>query len=586
MSDLKSGTPLDKLSKAEKIKVESEGFYGTVRDEINERTAAFSEANVNVLKHHGTYQQDNRDTRRERRKAGLDKEYSMMVRTKTPGGRLTPEAYLLCDDLATKYGQEDMRITSRQGFQFHGVLKGNLRGLIHDLNAFQRITTLGACGDVVRNVMACPVADIDPAFANVKGDLIELAEQISTHFLPKSHAYFDLWLDDEKVRVTENGEAEYVAPAERKPAEEPIYGKQYLPRKFKIGLTIDTDNSIDVYTQDIGVIAELKDGRIAGYEVLAGGGLGHSHSKQDTYARLGSHITYVDADRLLAVLEGIVKVQRDYGNRAERHQARLKYTVDRLGLDEFRRLVGEYAGIDPLPEPKNVRPKDQPDYLGWHKQAQKGLNYVGVWVENGRVKDFEGSFRFRSGLRAIVERFKPSIRLTGHHNVVIANIRDEDVEAVQAMLDEYGIPTDRNIEAIRRHEMACPALPLCGLALSEAEREMPRYMEALTALGHADDDVVIRMTGCPNSCARPETAEIGIIGRGPNKYNFYVGGDRLGTRMNALLKENLTGEQLAPFTAKLLAQWRTGRTNGESFGDWANAQGTEALLAAVDSGGT
>jgi len=583
MSDLASKTPLENLSKNETLKVESEGLYGPVREEINAKTPAFTEDSVQILKHHGTYQQDNRDSRRERRKAGLDKEYSMMVRTKTPAGIMTAEGYLLCDDLATKYGQEDMRITSRQGFQFHGVLKANLRNLIHDLMKLQQITTQGACGDVVRNVMGSPVTDIDPKFVVVQADLAALATEISNHFLAQSSSYYDLWLDDEKVRITPEGEAEYIDTAARKPAEEPIYGKQYLPRKFKMGITIDSDNSIDVYTQDLGVIGKVEDGRIVGYEILAGGGLGHSHSKKETYARLASHITYVGVDQLMPILEAIVKVQRDYGNRAERHQARLKYTIDRLGLDEFRRLVGEYASMTPLPAARNIVPADQPDYLGWHKQAQPGLNYVGLWIENGRVRDFEGGHLFRTGIRRIVEKYKPSVRLTGHHNMLLANIRDEDVADVKAMLAEYKIPTHEDIAPIRRHEMACPALPLCGLALSEAEREMPRFMDKLVELGCGDDDVVIRMTGCPNSCARPETAEIGLIGRGPGKYNVYTGGDRLGTRMNTLVKENVTDQQLPVVIAAMLSAWRGAGVNGTSFGDWSHAQGVEALASIADA---
>src|SRR5690606_28301069 len=259
-------------------------------------------------------------------------------------------------------------------------------------------------------------------------------------------------------------------------------------------------------------------------------------------------------------------------------QARLKYTIDRLGLEEFTRLLHQYAGKT-LGAPKNIKPRTQPDYLGWHKQAQDGLWYVGAWVENGRVKDFDGSFQFRSGLRKIVETFKPSIRLTGHHNVIIANIKESDKAAVQAMLDEYKIPTDKGISRVRRLEMACPALPLCGLALSEAERVMPNIIEGIEKLGHGDADVMIRMTGCPNSCARPETAEIGIIGRGPNKCNICTGGDRLGTRMNRPVFENLTTDQLAPYIGAMLDAWKQGRTNGESFGDWAAAKSDEELTA-------
>lgn len=571
-----------KLSKNEALKIASGGLIGPIADEIMNKKSFFEEDTTYLLKHHGTYQQDNRDTRIERKRAGLEKEFSMMVRTKAPGGFMTPEQYVLCDDLADKYGQHDLRITSRQGFQFHGVVKGNLRALIHDLNHFQKITTQGACGDVVRNVMACPVVDVDMGYKDgVGARMMQLANEINTRFLAKSGAYYELFLDDERVKVTPEGEV--IFTKDTKPKEEvvePIYGKTYLPRKFKIGIATDFDNSIDVYTQDIGIIAATKDGVIIGYEVLAGGGLGHSHSKTETYARLGTPVCFVDDADLLVAVEAIVKVQRDFGNRAERHQARLKYTIDRMGQDAFIAKVHEYAG-KALPASRGIKPSAQPDYLGWHKQHQPGMNYVGVWVENGRVKDVDGH-RFRTGLRAVVEKFKPSIRLTGHHNVIFANIADKDVAAVQHMLDEYGLPTDKGIAPLRRREMACPALPLCGLALSEAERALPGVLDEVAKLGHAYDDVVIRMTGCPNSCARPETAELGIIGRGPDKYNVYAGGDRLGTRMNTLVAENVTTADLPKRISALFAAWHADHpNNGVHFGDWANGKGVEALKAIV-----
>jgi sulfite reductase (ferredoxin) len=568
-----------KLSSLEHLKIASNGLYGSIADELQNDKTFFEDDTTKLLKHHGTYQQDNRDVRTERRKAKMEKDYCMMVRTKAPGGVFTPEQYLLCDELSDKYGQGDLRITSRQGFQFHGVLKGNLRNLIHDLNHLQKISTLGACGDVVRNVMGCPVADIAEEYKDLAGELLGFAYQAFEKFLPASKAYYELWLDDERVRVQDDGSVVFAKDTHGdKDFVDPLYKKQYLPRKFKIGFATDFDNSIDVYTQDIGVVAETKDGRIVSYEILAGGGLGHSHSKAETYARLGSHVANVQKEDLLLVLQAIIEIQRDFGNRENRQQARLKYTIDRLGLEEFTRLLHQYAGKT-LGAPKNIKPRTQPDYLGWHKQAQDGLWYVGAWVENGRVKDFDGSFQFRSGLRKIVETFKPSVRLTPHHNIILANIKESDKAAVQAMLDEYKIPTDKGISRVRRLEMACPALPLCGLALSEAERVMPNIIEGIEKLGHGDADVMIRMTGCPNSCARPETAEIGIIGRGPNKYNIYTGGDRLGTRMNRPVFENLTTDQLAPYIGAMLDAWKQGRTNGESFGDWAAAKTDEELTA-------
>ncbi len=583
MTNLISKTELSELSKVENIKVESQGLYGTLDVEMSDKDlACFNDDNVQVMKHHGTYQQDNRDVRTERRRAGLDKDWCMMVRTKTPGGRMTAEQYLLCDDLCDKYGQGDLRITSRQGFQFHGVVKKDLRALIHDLNKLQSISTQGACGDVVRNVMCSPVADIDPKFAGISADLQAMTQKISDHFLTRSNSYYDLWLNDERATVDADGNVLFSKTGAEQAPEEPIYGKQYLPRKFKIAITADFDNSVDALANDGVALAVTENGAIKGFEILAGGGMGHNHSKKETYPRLATPVTFVSEEKVLPVIEAIVKVQRDYGNRADRQQARLKYTMDQMGTEKFRALVAEYAGFE-LPEPSGALPTAQPHYLGWAKQSQPGLNYVGVWVENGRVKDFDGKWQFRSGLRKIVERFRPSVRLTAHHNIVLANIRDEDVDAVQALLKEHNIPTDKGVSKLRFLEMACPALPLCGLALAEAERELPSIIDAIEAEGHGNEEVIIRMTGCPNSCARPKTAEIGLIGRGPKKYNVYVGGDKLGTRMNELLVESVAADVVPILISRLLSKWKAERANGEDFGDYSNRIGVEQLQDVVSA---
>ena len=575
-----------KLSKVEGMKTASRGLYGSLPDDLAKPTPFFSDESVQLMKHHGSYQQDDRDTRTERKKAGLDKDYKMMVRTKFPAGQLSWQQYLLCDELATKYGQDDLRVTSRQDFQFHGVLKKNLRPLIHDLNRLAEISTFGGCGDVVRNTTGCPVADIDPKFKDCGADLVELARQISTHFMPKTRSYYDLWLDDEKVTVNEDGTVTFPEqPGPEEAVSEPIYGKTYLPRKFKIGVTTDFDNSIDVYTNDAGVIAVTENGRIVGYEIIAGGGLGFNHKKARTYARLASPIAFVSEEEVIPILEAIVKVQRDFGGRADRQQARLKYLMDSIGLEAFRAKVSEYFG-KPLVAPRNVTPGDQPHYLGWSKQIQDGLNYVGAWIENGRIRDFEGGYRFRSGLRAIVERFKPDLRLTAHHNIIIANIRDEDVDAVQALLDDHGIPTDKGISAIRRLEMACPALPLCGLATAEAERVLPDIIKRIEEAGHGDADVIIRITGCPNSCARPRSAEIGLIGNGVDRYHVYTGGDYLGTRLCEVFAENVHSADVAPMLSSLLEAWKSNRQEDERFGDWSARLGVAALKASLEGAGT
>lgn len=571
------------LSAFELLKARSRGLRGTIAEDLADPKPSFSDESTSLLKFHGTYQQDDRDTRTDRKKAGLDRDYRMMVRTKFPGGTITAEQYILCDDMADTYGQHDLRITSRQGFQFHGVVKKNLRSLIHDLNHLARITTLGACGDIVRNTMACPVVDIDPAFAKCKTDLIALARRISDYFLPKTTAYFDFWLDDQKAQVHEDGTVTFESKDDAKAAEEPIYGDRFLPRKFKIGLTVDFDNSIDVLTQDVGIIAVTEDGAITGFEVTAGGGLGYTHRKPETYARLGTAIAFVqDEADIIPIIEAIVKVQRDFGGRENRKHARLKYLVDDWGIDKLREKVFEYAGRR-YDLPRGIQPGAQPDYLGWHKQTQEGLNYVGIWVENGRIRDFDGSYQFRTGLRKIVDQFTPSVRLTPHHNIIFANIADEDVSKVQAILDDHGIPTDKGISTIRRMEMACPALPLCGLAMAEAERAIPDVMKGIEEAGHGDAGVVIRMSGCPNNCSRPRSAEIGIVGAGADRYLLYVGGAHNGTRLCELLAEKLKGEELSVIISELLSLWKAERIPGEEFGDWSARVGAEALRGRLET---
>lgn len=582
MSDEQEGNgSSSKLTAVEGIKEASRGLYGNLPLELGDANPFLSDPSTQLIKHHGSYQQDDRDTRTDRKKLGLDWDYKFMVRTKFPGGAISAEQYLVCDALCHKYGQDDLRVTSRQDFQFHGVVKGNLRPLIHDLNVLGKMTTFGGCGDVVRNTMAAPVADIDQRYEKCGADLIGIARTISDHFMPKTRSYYDLWIDDEKVVVHEDGTYEIGKMSE--PVEEPIYGKTYLPRKFKIGIAADFDNSVDVYTQDIGIIAVTENGAITGYEVLVGGGLGYTHRKPETYARAGTPIAFVSESDLIPFLEAIVKVQRDHGGRASRRHARLKYLIDDWGWEKFEATVWEYAGKKLAP-PRGIKPTAQPDYLGWHKQIQPGLNYVGVWIENGRIRDFPGSFQFRTGLRRIVERFKCGVRLTPHHNVLLSHIRDEDITAVQALLDEHGIPTDKGISQVRRLEMACPALPFCGLALAESERAMPGIMHDIEAAGHGDADVIIRMSGCPNNCSRPRSAEIGIVGSGSDRYVIYTGGDYNGTRLNELVAEKLTGKDIAAAVSALLSAWKEHRTNGERFGDWSariGVTGVKQHLAGV-----
>ncbi|HOF39001.1 MAG TPA: NADPH-dependent assimilatory sulfite reductase hemoprotein subunit [Candidatus Hydrogenedentes bacterium] len=570
------GREVETFSKVEGFKRDSRGLRGSIAAELSQPVTAFTEEAAQLLKHHGTYQQDNRDTRTERKKAGLGRDFCFMVRTKFPGGRLTAEQYLICDKLADRYGQGDLRVTSRQCFQLHGVLKKNLRSLIHDLNHYANITSLGACGDVVRNVIASPVSDIDPKFAAVGADLGKLAKQISDCFLPKTRGYYDLWINDERVAVNEDGTVDFLKEEPAEGEEDPIYGNRYLPRKFKIALAPDFDNSVDVYANDIAIVAVTEEGRLAGYEIAVGGGLGFTHRKESTYPRLATPLAFVQEEEILPIVEAIVRVQRDFGDRVNRRHARMKYLIDDLGIDAFRARVFEYAGRS-YPPPRGIKPSAQPDYLGWSRQRQPGLNYVGLWIENGRIRDFPGSFQFRTGLRRIVEQFNPDLRLTPHHNVILANIRDEDAAAIQALLDEYRIPTDTGISTLRRMEMACPALPSCGLALAEAERFLPSVVTDLERAGHGDAELVLRMNGCPNNCARSITAELGVIGCGSGLYTIYTGGGHTGARLGQTFLDRVPAGEVSDVLSALLTVWKEERHRDERFGDWSFRVGTDEL---------
>ncbi|MGI6460577.1 MAG: NADPH-dependent assimilatory sulfite reductase hemoprotein subunit [Candidatus Hydrogenedentales bacterium] len=568
------------FSKVEGFKRSSRGLRGPIGAELSRPITAFTEEAALLLKHHGTYQQDNRDTRTERKMAGLGRDFCFMVRTKFPGGRLTAEQYLICDELADRYGQGDLRVTSRQCFQLHGVLKKNLRALIHDLNHYANITSLGACGDVVRNVIASPVSDIDPKCAAAGADLGILARRISDHFLPKTRGYYDLWIDDERVAVNADGTVDFLKEEAAEGEEDPLYGDRYLPRKFKIALALDFDNSVDVYGNDIAIIAVTEGGRLAGYEIAVGGGLGFTHRREATYPRLATPLAFVQEEEILPLLEAIVRVQRDFGDRVNRRHARMKYLIDDLGFDAFRARVFEYAGRSYLP-PREIKPTAQPDYLGWSKQLQAGLNYVGLWIENGRIRDFPGSFQFKTGLRRIVEQFKPDLRLTPHHNVILVNIRDEDVAAIQTLLDEHRIPTDTGISTLRRMEMACPALPSCGLALAEAERFLPDVVADLERAGHGDAELVLRMNGCPNNCARSITAELGVIGSGSGRYTIYTGGGHTGARLGQTFLERVPAGEVSSILSGLLTAWKEERRSDERFGDWSFRIGIDELKEKV-----
>lgn len=555
-----------KLSKVEHIKDASNGLLGSLPESFASDAPNITEDEGALLKHHGSYQQDNRDERAALKRAGKDKAWSFMVRTKIPGGRLTADHWLIEDELARKFSYGSLRITSRQGLQMHGIGKKNMKAVIKGLND-ARMTTLGACGDVNRNTMACPVCDLD--WRHSLG-LESLAAEIAERFAPRSTAYFELWCDGEKW-------GEKLTPTR----EEPLYGKTYLPRKFKMAVAAPEDNCVDLYTHDLGAEAVHEGGRLLGWDLIIGGGMGFTHSKQETYARLGDRAVRVTPAEVMEVIEEIVKVQRDFGGRENRAHARLKYLLDDRGIAWFKEELFRRLGRD-LPDAGPMPQYEVHDHLGWHED-RFGKLYLGLPIDNGRVQDTE-RVRMQSGLRELVTRHRPAIALTPLQNIIFTGIAPKDRNAIQSLLDDHGIATNETILPIRRRAMACPALPTCGLALADSERVMPGILDQLEAMGSGAHEIELRMTGCPNSCVRTTAGEIGISGRGPGKYVMHIGGSPQGTRLAYSFRETVTDEELPGLLHNLIQSWRKGCTSGERFGDWANRLGREGVDQVLANG--
>lgn len=537
-------------SKVEAVKLESRRLRGTIAETLATDATHFVKEDTEVLKFHGVYQNDDRDTRHRRRKAGLEKAYQFMIRCSIPAGVLTAEQYLNMDAIADKYANGSLRITTRQGLQLHGVICGNLKATIAGINA-ELMTTLSACGDVERNVMACPAPLADAAHQAVS----RTAHEIGTQLRPASNAYHELWLDGTKQISTAQ--------------EEPFYGDQYLPRKFKTAIGLVDDNCVDVYSHDVGLIAFVEDGRVTGYDVVVGGGLGMTHGKQDTMACLAKPLGFIAPDCAVSAAKIVAAIFRDFGNRGDRRHARLKYLIAERGMDwfhaEFRRRANfELHDWRPTPEPV------WHDHLGRHRQGE-GVWFYGVFVENGRVKD-NGADRAKTALRRIVESFRPGVTLTPHQSLLLTGLSEDDVDAVEQMLIEHGVTPPTELTAARRYSMACPALPTCGLAVADAERIMPsivdRFEEELDSLGLRDEPITLRMTGCPNGCVRPYTADIAFVGRGALLYNVYVGGGLPGNRIADLYAADVKVDDLVETLRPLLSSWAEHRRPDESLGDY------------------
>lgn len=538
-------------SEVEQIKEQSGFLRGRLAAELADRALAVSDESTHLLKFHGIYQQDDRAIRAQRRQQGLEPDWIFMVRAAIPGGTLTPDQWLVMDRLADEVGNGTVRITSRQGIQWHHTRKAGLRHLLGTLDR-HLVTTLGACGDVVRNTMACP--------APLPGrDLLgPYVEALAAHFRPRTRAYYEIWIDGERAVTAE-------APTDQ----EPIYGSTYLPRKFKIAFAFPGDNCVDVYSDDVGIVPHLAGGRIEAFTVLVGGGMGRSLNKPDTFPRLADPLCTVEPERLLELVEAIVTIQRDFGERADRKHARLKYLVEYWGLTDFRRAVERRLGR-PLTDPRTLAWHGADDHLGWHRQSD-GDWFLGLPVENGRIKD-EGDQRLRTGLREAVQHFRPGVRLTPGQSILLTGISTETRPAVDAFLRRYAIPLAEEVPLVIRSSMACVALPTCGLAVTDAERALPRVVrrlhDELTRLGLEAETIRVRMTGCPNGCARPYNSEIGLVGRRKGRYDIHLGGSPLGTRLNVLVAENVAEQDLITMLRPLLVAYRDDRSSGECFGDF------------------
>lgn len=565
----------DRVSAVEVFKHESQYLAGDISSELVDENDFFGKGSVQLLKHHGTYQQDHRDQRARGEDGKSQRNYIFMVRSRIPAGILTSDQLLAEIDLCDEIGNSTLRITSRQGLQLHGVLKSDLKQTIHRIQQ-SGLTSLGACGDICRNVMCCPSPVGDPLHDQVQ----KLAQQLADHFAPRSSAFRDIWLTD-----TSNGEKQQVsgtasASGATGDQVEPIYGRQYLPRKFKIGVTLPDDNCIDVYTHDVGLIAVVEEGQIVGYNLLVGGGQGLTPSAKKTFAALGQKLAYLSPDQVIDVVTAIVEVQRDHGNRDDRKVARLKYLVHNWGLDRFRATVEQYYGA-PLADPHATDVSEFDDHMGWQQQAD-GNWFYGLNIENGRIKDTD-QVQIKSALRAICGELQPGIRLTSHQSIIFSGIADEQRGRLEQLLHEHGIPLSETISNVRRWSMACVAWPTCGLSITESERVLPGILdeleERIEQLGLADERFTIRMTGCPNGCARPYNPDIGLVGRAREKYTVYVGGRLIGNRLAFQHRDMVHRDDLVPTLVGLLEYFRRDRQQGESFGDFCHRKGNDDLLA-------
>lgn len=554
----------EELHPNERLKAESDYLRGTLRRSMADRASgAVSDADTQLTKFHGFYQQDDRDLRSERRHQKLEPLYSFMVRLRIPGGLVSAQQWLTLDDIASRYANGTLRITTRQTFQYHGVLKENLRSHLQAIDEAM-LDTIAACGDVNRNV----ICTANPHRSTTHRRVFELAQELSAHLLPRSRAYHEIFLGEERVA---GGEEE----------QEPLYTKHYLSRKFKIALAIPPENDVDVFAHDVGFIADSEGGELRGFTVCIGGGMGMTHGEPATFPRLSDVVGYCTPDQVVEVAEAIMLVQRDNGDRHDRKHARTKYTVEDHGIEWFRAEVEKQLGYS-LSEPHDFHFDSNGDRYGWH-QGDNGNWHFGLFVENGRIADFDNGMQLLTGMREIARIHDGDIALTTNQNLIITNVADDKRDDIMALIDKYHMV--KNVSALRQSSMACVAFPTCGLAMAESERYLPSLIDKLEQAMHdaglSDDAIVVRMTGCPNGCARPYLAEIGFVGKAPGRYNLYLGGSFTGRRLNKLYRETIDEDTILEELTPLLQRFARERIEGESFGDFVIRK---EIIAATTAG--
>ena len=547
----------------EDIKAESHRLRGSLLESLADPvTGALREDDQTLIKYHGSYQQDDRDIRDERRRQKLEPAYQFMIRTRTPGGVVTPEQWLKLDAVATRFANHSLRVTTRQAFQFHGVIKRELKATMQAINA-ALIDTLAACGDVNRNVQVAANPLLSRAHADLYGD----AAATSEHLLPDTRAYYEIWLDEE--RVAGSGEEE-----------EPIYGDKYLPRKFKIGFALPPVNDVDVYANDLGFIGVLgADGQLEGYDVTIGGGMGSTHGDAETYPRLANNVGFIPRSALLDVATAVVTTQRDFGNRVLRKRARFKYTIDDHGLEFIVAEIERRAGVT-FAAPRAAAFEHNGDRYGW-TEGEDGRWHLTLSLPAGRIADRPGAPHL-TGLREIANVHRGEFRMTGNQNLVIAGVPAGERKRIDALVRDHGLDAgNRAPTALARAAMACVALPTCGLAMAEAERYLPDFAARLEPLlerhGLRDAPILVRISGCPNGCSRPYLGEIALVGKAPGRYNLMLGADHRGQRLNTLYRENITEAEIVEALDPLFARYAAGREDGEGFGDFLHRAGIVAL---------